>query len=187
MSLDEEQKQIYRLSSLVSLQTTFGINSAFGLPAEEPVRIIHLYRSIQIEALQPSPFGWFVLYILYGAGETGEQGRLAAYTHVAQQARDQETGPSKGSLDVVLFLVIKLPGDQLAEDDVGVFGYSKYTVAHRRCTCGNKLYLSWVTIVHIRRPDASHEGLRTGRLEIRKRRFELHLRLSRWPEHVRLA
>src|SRR5262249_23917999 len=87
------------------------------LPAEEAIRIVPFLRHIEVQALQPA---FLALGCLHATAKTGQDRRGAGDPHVRRQACDETRGAPEGPLEVHLFLVLELPGDELAENDVGV-------------------------------------------------------------------
>src|SRR5262245_49136083 len=88
-------------------------------PPEIAIRVVPFLRRVEVEPLEPAPFapgrpG--------GGPKAGQERRGPGGSHVRRQARDEPGGAPESPLQVHLLLRVELPGDDLAEDDVGVLG-----------------------------------------------------------------
>ena len=61
------------------LFTNVGFGARQFLPAEEPVRVVPLFRRVEVEALQPA-----LLALRNGTGEAPQERCLPPYSHVPQ-------------------------------------------------------------------------------------------------------
>src|SRR5262249_54920668 len=133
------------------------------LPAEEAVGVVPFFRHVEVQAVEPpgpgAPFP-------NPKAETVQDRRGPRDSHVRRQAGDETGGAAEGPFEVQLLVVGKLPGNELAENDVGVLGFRQDAVADHRGPCGDEGEVPRVAVVDVRRPDPGQQGVPAGGLKV---------------------
>ena len=100
----------------------------FRSPSEEAIRVVPFLRRVEVKAVQPA---LFAPGRLHGGAKTGQDRRGPGRPQVRRQARHQARTAPERPLEVHLLFRVELPRNELAEDDVGVFGLRQDAVADR--------------------------------------------------------
>src|SRR5262249_28809774 len=88
-------------------------------PAKEAIRVVPFLRHVQVEPVQPAFLG---PGRLDGVAKAAQHRRPPGGPQVRRQPRDQVRRAPEGAFEVHLLGGPELPGDQLAEDHVALFG-----------------------------------------------------------------
>src|SRR5437867_176273 len=88
------------------------------LPPEKSIRIVPLFRAVEIQTFQPARF---TAPGRNGRTEAFEDRRDAGHALIGEEARERVRRPPIRSLQVALLVRIEVPRDELAECDPAAF------------------------------------------------------------------